>query len=91
LTCPFLAWPSVPAGFPCRDLAGTEHAVEVTEESLYGAVAQALGILRGDIWSRRSARGLTELRCGSSSRDVQGHGDLGVISRPLGDVGGKSQ
>jgi len=34
----------------CRDLAGTEHAVEVTAESLYEAVAQALGILRGDIW-----------------------------------------
>ena len=34
----------------CRDLAGTEHAVEVTAESLYEAVAQALGILRGDQW-----------------------------------------
>ena len=33
-------------------LAGTEHAVEVTAESLYEAVAQALGILRGDILAR---------------------------------------
>jgi|ERR1035438_5487847 hypothetical protein len=41
----------------CRDLAGTEHAVEVTAESLYEAVAQALGVMRGDQWSRRSARG----------------------------------
>jgi len=30
----------------CRDLGGTEHAVEVTAESLYEAVAQALGITR---------------------------------------------
>jgi len=41
----------------CRALAGTEHAVEVTAETLYEAVAQALGILRGDTWvERRSAR-----------------------------------
>jgi hypothetical protein len=35
----------------CRDLAGTEHAVEVSSESQYEAVAQALGILRGDQWA----------------------------------------
>ena len=28
----------------CRDLAGTEHAVEVTAGSLYDAVAQTVGI-----------------------------------------------
>jgi hypothetical protein len=41
----------------CRDLAGTEHAVEVTAETLYEAVAQALGILRGDQWVEEIARG----------------------------------
>jgi len=35
------AWPSVPARSPATILAGTEHAVEVTAESLYEAVAQA--------------------------------------------------
>ena len=42
----------------CRDLAGTEHAVEVTAESLYEAVAQALGILRGDMWVEEIGEGL---------------------------------
>jgi len=45
----------------CRDLAGTEHVVEVTAESLY-EVAQALGILRGDIWVEEIGEGLTELK-----------------------------
>ena len=40
----------------CRDLAGTEHAVEVTAESLYEAVAQALAIMRGDTWVEEIAR-----------------------------------
>ena len=42
--------------------AGTEHAVEVTAESLYEAVAQALGVLRGDIWVEEIGEGLTELK-----------------------------
>jgi hypothetical protein len=46
----------------CHDLAGTEHAVEVTAESLYEAVAQALGILRGDTWVEDIGEGLTELK-----------------------------
>src|ERR1017187_9195976 len=46
----------------CRDLAGTDHAVEVTAKSLYEAVAQALGILRGDIWVEEIGEGLTELK-----------------------------
>ena len=46
----------------CRDLAGTERAVEVTAELLYEAVAQALGIMRGDIWVEEIGEGLTELK-----------------------------
>ena len=42
--------------------AGTEHAIEVTPESRYEAVAQALGILRGDIWVEETGEGLTELK-----------------------------
>jgi hypothetical protein len=44
----------------CRDLAGTEHAVEVTAETPYEAVAQELGIFRGDIWVEKIGEGLTE-------------------------------
>jgi hypothetical protein len=46
----------------CRDLAGVDHTVEVTAESLYEAVAQALGILRGDLWVEEIGEGLTELK-----------------------------
>ncbi len=46
----------------CHDLAGTEHAVEVTAESLYEAGAQALGILRGDTWVEEIGEGLTEVK-----------------------------
>ena len=46
----------------CRDLAGVEHTVEVTAESLYEAVAQALKILRGDQWVEEIGEGLTGLR-----------------------------
>ena len=41
---------------------GTERAVEVIAESLYEAVAQALGILRGDTWVEEIGEGLTELK-----------------------------
>ncbi len=34
----------------------------MTAESLYEAVAQALGILRGDIWVEEIGEGLTELK-----------------------------
>jgi hypothetical protein len=46
----------------CRDLAGTEHAVEVTAESLFEAVAQALGIMLGDQWVEEIGEGLMELK-----------------------------
>jgi hypothetical protein len=46
----------------CRDLAGTEHAVEVSSESQYEAVAQALRILRGDQWAEEIGEGLTKLK-----------------------------
>jgi hypothetical protein len=34
----------------CWDLAGQEHVVKVTAETLYDAVSQALAILRQDDW-----------------------------------------
>jgi hypothetical protein len=36
----------------CRDSRGVEHAVEVTAESLYEAVAQALRVFRDDDWNQ---------------------------------------
>lgn len=46
----------------CRNLSGRDHAVEVTAESLYEAVAQALSILRLDDCVDGIGEGLTELR-----------------------------
>jgi len=45
----------------CRDLAGQEHVVGVTAETLYEAVARALALFRGD-WVDGIGDGLTELR-----------------------------
>jgi hypothetical protein len=45
----------------CRDLAGTEHTVEVTASSLYEAVAQALRILRENEWVDEIGHGQTVL------------------------------
>ena len=59
---PFIPWPSAPAWSRAATSPGTEHAVEVTAESLYEAVAQALGILRGDMWVEEIGEGLTELK-----------------------------
>ena len=41
----------------CRDAQGVEHTVEVTAQSLYEAVAQALRVFREDAWSDEPNRG----------------------------------
>ncbi|HTU03776.1 MAG TPA: hypothetical protein VMG58_18220 [Candidatus Sulfotelmatobacter sp.] len=46
----------------CRDLAGTDHTVEVTAESLYEAIGNALCILRHDEWVDQIGEGRTEVR-----------------------------
>jgi hypothetical protein len=55
----------------CRDLAGQEHVVEATAETLYEAVAQALAILRRDDWVDGIGDGLTELRVRLSPPTVE--------------------
>jgi hypothetical protein len=40
----------------CRDAQGVERTVEVTAQSLYEAVAQALRIFRDDDWSENPNR-----------------------------------
>ncbi len=40
----------------CRDAQGVEHAVEVTAQSLYEAVAQALRVFREDDWTESPER-----------------------------------
>jgi len=42
-----------------EDLKNTTHSVEVTAESLYEAVAQALVLLRAQPWVADIGRGLT--------------------------------
>lgn len=46
----------------CRDLSGVDHTVEVSAETLYEAVAQALAIMRQDEWVDAIGEGLTEVR-----------------------------
>lgn len=41
----------------CLDTQGVEHAVEVTAQSLYEAVAQALRVFRENEWSKAGDRG----------------------------------
>jgi hypothetical protein len=45
----------------CRDSRGIEHAVEVTAESLYHAVAHALRVFREDDWTESPERGPSTL------------------------------
>ena len=42
-----------------HDLNETTHAIDVTAESLYEAIAQALAALRGHDWVGEIGRGLT--------------------------------
>jgi hypothetical protein len=58
---PCSAWPSAPAWSPAAT-SPAPSTRSVTAESLYEAVAQALGILRGDMWVQEIREGLTELR-----------------------------
>jgi hypothetical protein len=41
----------------CQDARGVEHTVQVTAQSLYEAVAQALRVFREDEWSEDLSRG----------------------------------
>lgn len=43
------------------DMEGIEHTVEVTAETLYGAVAAALSALREDGWVGKIGHGLTTI------------------------------
>jgi hypothetical protein len=45
----------------CRDTQGIERTVEVTAQSLYEAVAQALRVFREDDWSEDPDRGPTNV------------------------------
>ena len=46
----------------CTDLNGVEHAVEVTADSVYEAVAQGLRIFRENAWVDEIGRGLTTVK-----------------------------
>jgi hypothetical protein len=55
----------------CRDLAGNDHTVDVTAESLYEAVGKALSILRQNEWVEEIGEGLTEVRVRISQPAVE--------------------
>lgn len=44
-----------------HDLSDTAHSLDVTAETLYEAVAQALATVRGQDWVGEIGRGLTEV------------------------------
>jgi hypothetical protein len=46
----------------CSDVNGIEHAVEVTADSLYEAVAQGLRAFRDADWADDIGHGLTKIR-----------------------------
>ena len=46
----------------CSDLNGVEHAVEVTADGVYEAVAQGLRIFRENAWVHEMGRGLTTVK-----------------------------
>jgi hypothetical protein len=45
----------------CQDIAGVEHTVEVTAESLYEAVARGLAAFRNADWAGEIGRGQTTI------------------------------
>ena len=80
----------------CVDLGGIEHAVELSANSLYGAVAQALRIFRDNDWIEGIGRGQTAILEELDSLDkgptlaatsclgcVYTEGDSGDTRRPL--------
>ena len=46
---------------PCEDVDGHEHVLEVTAQSLYEAVAQALAAFRGNGWVGDIGKGTQSL------------------------------
>jgi hypothetical protein len=52
-------------------MAGNDHTVEVTADSLYEAVGKALSILRQDEWVDGIGEGLTEVRVRVSQPAVE--------------------
>lgn len=53
-----------------RDLNQTAHALDVTAETLYEALAQALATLRGDEWAGEIGEGLTTVTVGVRQPEV---------------------
>jgi hypothetical protein len=55
----------------CRDSRGIEHVIEVSAQSLYEAVAQALGIFRNEDWCEDSGPGPTSITVTVKQPEVQ--------------------
>ena len=55
----------------CSDLRGVEHHVEVTADSVYEAVAQALRVFRENAWVDEIGTGLTAVTVLAKQPEVQ--------------------
>ena len=73
----------------CRDLRGIEHTVEVTADSLYEAVAQALRVFREDTWVDEIGRRLTAVKVVVTQPEVEHRVVIRDFERWL-DSGGKT-
>jgi hypothetical protein len=55
----------------CRDLRGVEHAIEVTADSLYEAVAQGLRVFRESNWVDDLGHGRTTISVTVKNPEVE--------------------
>ena len=55
----------------CSDLRGVEHAVEITAESIYEAVAQALRVFCDHEWVDEIGGGLTTVKVVVRSPEIE--------------------
>jgi len=55
----------------CFDARGVEHTVQVTAQSLYEAVAQALRVFRQDDWSESPSQGPTSVTVAVKQPEIE--------------------
>ena len=63
----------------CRDSRGVEHTIEVTAQSLYEAVAQALRVFRENDWHEDPDRDPAQSWLTSGSQRLNIRSELGIL------------
>ncbi len=71
----------------CRDAQGVEHTVQVTAQSLYEAVAQALRVFREDVWSEDPNRGAASVVVTINQPQVEHRGRIKDFENWLDSAG----